>query len=192
MEPQKDTTQKPITIEQLLRLKRLEKPDDHFWERFDDQLHRRMLRTLVNSEPSSIGARFSWLRMRWLQAGVTVACAIAIFGFFIAYPAWNDTSAKSANALASQVDDLDVNAASIASQQVPSSNASSIVVAVERMDFGIGQVANAKPSAEGSFSRDFAASAVRVAAAMPMDVYRVDYVSDSVFSEQAMHARLVY
>lgn len=38
-------------VEALLRMKRSEKPDAQFWQRFDAELHQRMLRTLVQKEP---------------------------------------------------------------------------------------------------------------------------------------------
>ena len=40
-----------IKIEDLLRLKRSERPDDAFWSDFDRELHHRMLQTLVKKEP---------------------------------------------------------------------------------------------------------------------------------------------
>ena len=40
-----------IKIEELLRLKRHEKPDDAFWGQFDRELHQRMLHTLVKKDP---------------------------------------------------------------------------------------------------------------------------------------------
>lgn len=40
-----------INVEDLLRLKRSEKPDSAFWDQFDRELHQRMLQTLVKKEP---------------------------------------------------------------------------------------------------------------------------------------------
>ncbi|MFP4165795.1 MAG: hypothetical protein ACLFUF_01355 [Opitutales bacterium] len=38
-------------VEELLRLKRHEKPDAAFWNRFEGELHQRMLQTLVKKDP---------------------------------------------------------------------------------------------------------------------------------------------
>ena len=40
-----------IKIEDLLRLKRSERPEDAFWNEFDRELHHRMLQALVKKEP---------------------------------------------------------------------------------------------------------------------------------------------
>ncbi|MDQ8195528.1 hypothetical protein QEH59_13935 [Coraliomargarita sp. SDUM461004] len=42
---------KEVKVEDLLRLKRQEKPDDAFWNAFDCELHQRMLQTLVKKDP---------------------------------------------------------------------------------------------------------------------------------------------
>jgi hypothetical protein len=39
---------KDVTVEQLLRLKKAERPDAEFWEGFDRQMQQRVLQTLVN------------------------------------------------------------------------------------------------------------------------------------------------
>lgn len=40
-----------VKVEDLLRLKRAERPDDAFWSNFDSELHQRMLQTLVKKDP---------------------------------------------------------------------------------------------------------------------------------------------
>lgn len=42
---------KEVKVEDLLRLKRLERPDQVFWDHFDCELHQRMLQTLVKKDP---------------------------------------------------------------------------------------------------------------------------------------------
>jgi hypothetical protein len=42
---------KEIKVEDLLRLKRAERPDANFWNNFDRELHQRMLQTLVKKDP---------------------------------------------------------------------------------------------------------------------------------------------
>jgi hypothetical protein len=43
--------QKEVKVEDLLRMKRAERPDDAFWNSFDRELHQRMLQTLVKKDP---------------------------------------------------------------------------------------------------------------------------------------------
>lgn len=44
---QQDSVEKPVTVEKLLHLKRLEKPIPAFWDRFDRELKQRQLQTLM-------------------------------------------------------------------------------------------------------------------------------------------------
>ena len=43
--------QSEIKVEDLIRLKRSERPSDQFWNEFDYELHQRMLQTLVKKDP---------------------------------------------------------------------------------------------------------------------------------------------
>ena len=47
----KDLTKKDLQLEELLRFKRAERPDEAYWNRFDRELHQRMLQTLVKKDP---------------------------------------------------------------------------------------------------------------------------------------------
>lgn len=40
-----------VSLEELLRFKRTERPDEVFWEQFDSELHDRMMQTLVKKDP---------------------------------------------------------------------------------------------------------------------------------------------
>lgn len=42
---------KEVKVEDLLRLKRAERPSEAFWNTFDRELHQRMLQTLVKKDP---------------------------------------------------------------------------------------------------------------------------------------------
>jgi len=43
--------EKEVTVEDLLHLKRAERPDEAFWGTFDRELHQRMLQSLVKKDP---------------------------------------------------------------------------------------------------------------------------------------------
>jgi hypothetical protein len=45
------THDKEVKLEELLRLKRAERPSEVFWDTFDCELHQRMLQTLVKKDP---------------------------------------------------------------------------------------------------------------------------------------------
>lgn len=49
-EPKYDSRNK-VSLEELLRFKRAERPDQDFWKEFDGELHQRMMRTLVKKDP---------------------------------------------------------------------------------------------------------------------------------------------
>jgi hypothetical protein len=191
MKADKNSTNQTITLEQLLRLKRTEKPAEVFWDRFDSELHGRMLRTLVNSQTKSMGWS-RWLRMRWLHAGAAAACVV-LFAVFAVDLHWQDevvTTSPTVVALQSGLPEVSQQAATLADSASAIEAESEAMV--ERTDFGIGQVASAKPHSEASFIRDFGANSVRVAVATPIDSYRMDYASDSVFGTQSTRGRLVY
>lgn len=65
-----------VTLEQLLRLKRAEKPDPAFWDAFEQQYHQRRLQELV-LEPAR--ARWTrWIPRRSLAALATTGAAVAL------------------------------------------------------------------------------------------------------------------
>ena len=75
-------TPKP-QLEALLHLKRSEKPDAQFWERFDSELHQRMLQTLVKKEPWYRQSYYAFLRPKvqlFLAASLATAW-VCIFGW---------------------------------------------------------------------------------------------------------------
>jgi len=51
MADQQNDPQKKVSLEELLRVKRSERPDQAFWGQFDRELHQRMLQTLVKKDP---------------------------------------------------------------------------------------------------------------------------------------------
>ncbi len=75
--PEPTKTPRKITLEELLRLKRHERPGSEFWVRFDRELNARVWRALVEPVPttgwwSAIFGR----RARWLAIGLASASAV--------------------------------------------------------------------------------------------------------------------
>ena len=70
-------------LEALLRLKRSENPDAQFWERFDAELHQRMLRTLVKKEPWYRQLYYAFLRPK-----VQLFCAASLATVWVCVFGW--------------------------------------------------------------------------------------------------------
>lgn len=70
----------PIQLEDLLKLKRLERPDGHFWEDFDRKLEAKRLKILIKKEPIGL----QWLKSVWRKhfrlVSAVSAMACAVFG----------------------------------------------------------------------------------------------------------------
>jgi len=83
-----------VTLEQLLRLKRAEKPSEEFWQRFEQDFQRRRLQALLHRESwwhRLLGsmARFSYAAV---PVGVTAVLAIGFMAFHGGLPAGKNGS----------------------------------------------------------------------------------------------------
>jgi len=90
-----DTTnsrQKEVRVEDLLRIKRAERPDDAFWNTFDRELHQRMLQTLVKKDPWYVQI------LRGVSSRIahtaTVGAAAVFLAMMIVRPAFVDSSGQ--------------------------------------------------------------------------------------------------
>jgi len=66
-----------ISVEELLRFKRAERPDQAFWDKFDRELHQRMMQTLVKKDPWPVQI-LRGLSTRLAQTGAIVGVAAAL------------------------------------------------------------------------------------------------------------------
>lgn len=84
-EPTKDSPSK-VSLEELLRFKRAERPDQDFWKEFDSELHHRMMQTLVKKDP------WPMQLMRGLSGKVAqtsaIAAAAAVLALMVIRPAF--------------------------------------------------------------------------------------------------------
>ena len=86
-----------VSIDDLLRLKRSEKPNRQFWDQFDHELHQRMLQTLVKKK--------SWYLQVWNRltsinsltqiAGLTAAAVVV--SLFLIGPSMEPTLVTSSS-----------------------------------------------------------------------------------------------
>jgi hypothetical protein len=73
-----------IELEDLLKLKRHESPNEDFWKQFDQDFERRRLQALLSEESDSVNERsFAWIGKLFAGgAGLAAASAVVVlFGF---------------------------------------------------------------------------------------------------------------
>lgn len=83
--PENKSREKPtVTLEQLLHVKRSERPEQSFWEEFDRELRRRQLATVVNNRPwySRFAETSMWVLRRSAPFGAAAAALAAGFVIF--------------------------------------------------------------------------------------------------------------
>jgi hypothetical protein len=73
----KDTNKK-ITVEDLLRLKRTERPPQEFWAKFDAEIRAKQLSAIVSKRPWWAGLTRSFTLVRSLQLPMGAAAAVAL------------------------------------------------------------------------------------------------------------------
>ncbi len=86
---------KEVKVEDLLRLKRAERPSEAFWNTFDRELHQRMLQTLVKKDPWYVQA-LRGLSGRIAQT-TAVGAAAAFLAMMVVRPVFVNTTAPSSN-----------------------------------------------------------------------------------------------
>lgn len=76
-----DSNKRPVTLEDILRLKRAERPPAEFWEHFDRELRAKQLAALVNKRPwwRAAPALFAGFSRYQLPLGATAILAVTFF-----------------------------------------------------------------------------------------------------------------
>jgi hypothetical protein len=69
---------KPVTVEQLLQLKKSERPEPEFWAKFERELESKRLRALVQPETLAVRA-LRWMRRAAFVAVPLTATAAVVF-----------------------------------------------------------------------------------------------------------------
>lgn len=73
---------RPVTLEQLLHVKRSERPEPEFWDRFERELHQKQLLALVQATPWYLRVGQIVGRLARRSAPVTAAAAAVAAGYF--------------------------------------------------------------------------------------------------------------
>lgn len=105
--------QRPVTLEDLLRLKRTERPSAEFWNQFDRELRAKQLAAIVEKRPwwRRLPAAFAGFSRYHLPLGATAVLALTVFSVreyhgtapHVAAPVASETVAVSALPTASAV-----------------------------------------------------------------------------------------
>lgn len=174
--------QTEISVEDLLRLKRSERPSDQFWNEFDRELHQRMLQTLVKKDPwyLQVVRGFSG---RILQS-TAIAAAAAVVAMVVVRPAFQPTT----------------RAVHVAQISTPESFGAPIEVAVTELslaeatslpDYQTDVISADEASSDVNFVRDFGMESMQVAS-YDASVYSTDLPQARVSFASAGVASLVY
>ena len=98
--------EKEVKVEELLRLKRAERPGQVFWNTFDRELHQRMLQTLVKKDPWYVQV------LRGVSGRIAQTAAVGAAAVFLALmvmrPALVDSTRANGANLALQKNALDL------------------------------------------------------------------------------------
>ena len=98
--------EKEVKVEELLRLKRAERPGEVFWNSFDRELHQRMLQTLVKKDPWYVQV-LRGVSGRIAQTAA-VGAAAAFLALMVMRPALVDSTRANGANLALQKNALDL------------------------------------------------------------------------------------
>ncbi len=151
-----DEAHNEIKVEDLLRLKRAERPDDAFWGEFDRELHQRMLQTLVKKDPWHVQL-LRGLSGRFAQSAA-VASAAAFIAMMVVRPAFVATAGSSDVRVAENAASASVSApVEVAMAELDfGSTGSGASERVSKHDYRIDSISADKASRDSGFTRDFA------------------------------------
>lgn len=141
-------SQKQVKVEDLLRFKRAERPDDAFWGEFDRELHQRMLQTLVKKDPLHLQI---WRTLSGrLTQSIGVACAAAFLALMVVRPVFIGTGTAAVSV--AQVDQVAL--VQTADVEVAMSDLEVSVIDADH-DYSIEGISANVESSDESFTREF-------------------------------------
>ena len=174
--------QADIKLENLLRLKRFERPSDQFWNEFDRELHQRMLQTLVKKDPWYLQVMHVFSG-RILQS-TAIAVAAVLVAMIVVRPAFQSTKLPIAVAQAPADDEFNASIA-IAMTELTLAEATSLP------NYDSDVISAEATSDEVNFVRDFGMEQMRVAS-YDATAYSTDSAQARVAFASAGVASLVY
>ncbi len=99
-------SKRPVTIEDLLRLKRAERPSSEFWSEFDQELRAKQLAALVGKRPwwRSLPRAFHGLGRYHLPLGATAVLAVTLLSIRDYHPVLPNASTATVDGTALRAD----------------------------------------------------------------------------------------
>ena len=174
-----------VKLEDLLRLKRGERPDDAFWNTFDRELHQRMLQTLVKKDPWYVQL------MRGVSGRIAqttaVGAAAAFLAMMVVRPAFVDSTLPGGSPSVASV-------ASVVQQPVEAIAQSPVEVTMTDFeasmtrDYQIEAISADNASSDLGYTKDYTHDTFEVAA-YDRDAYMTDTAS---FAGTGLATGLVY
>jgi hypothetical protein len=162
-----EDSRKEVKVEDLLRLKRAERPDEAFWGDFDRELHQRMLQTLVKKDPVHLQV-WRALSGRLVQS-IGVACAAAFLALMVVRPVFISTAPSPVSV--AQVQGTVTEIAATAPVEVAMAELDVPSIEAAR-DYRIEGITADVESSDSSFTRDFGMEGFQLAS------LGVDFSSD--------------
>ncbi|MFT5827000.1 MAG: hypothetical protein ACI8ZW_002517, partial [Yoonia sp.] len=174
-----------INLEDLLRLKRSERPTAEFWNDFDRDLHQRMLQTLVKKDPWYLQVLRGFSGR--ISQSIAVAAAAAVVALVVLRPAFQPVVAPASVAIAQ--------APVVVAAQAPVVEAVHAPVAVAMAQLSLAELAdlNSVPNYHADvISADEAADDVNFVRDFGMESMQVASYEASAYSVDAANARVSF
>ena len=163
-----------VNLEDLLRLKRSERPSDQFWNEFDRELHQRMLQTLVKKDPWYLQV-MRGLSGRVLQS-TAVAAAAAVIAMVVVRPAFQPIAQP----------------ISVAIAQAPSVEAISAPIEVAVTELTLAEAASMPDYHTDAISAEESSSDVNFVRDFGMETMQVASYDASAYSTDSPQARVTF
>lgn len=189
MAAQPNTPETEIKVEDLLRLKRSERPDEQFWNQFDRELHQRMLSTLVKKDPWYTQV-LRGLTGRTAQVGFVATAAAALAVMVVVQPSSVGIEGGPDTQLASAQPVLPATAPVVATEK-DSSRVLAAATATKQMDYSIDSISAREATSAGVYQHEFDLDRIEVAA-LDRSAYTADDAASSSFRSTATMASLAF
>jgi len=195
MPDQKNEPQQKVTLEELLKVKRSERPDQAFWGQFDRELHQRMMQTLVKKDPWYVQVLRAFQGRIAQTATISGLAALLLltFGRSLIVQTTGSTEMGSDAVAQSSVESVEsANHSSPASlPTAPVATESFASLQSTSHDYGMVAISGPEQVAEKGFKRDFALESLQVAQTDRAD-YSGDVAASSLSFVSTGVASLVY
>lgn len=180
--------QAEINLEDLLRLKRSERPSDQFWNEFDQELHQRMLQTLVKKDPWYLQLMRGFSG-RILQ-NTALAAAAVVIGVVLVRPAFQPM-ASSTGAIAMDSAAVVPSGNTAMAGLMYGSDLDAVASELSMTDYYADAMSVGTNSDDVNFIRDFEMESMQVAS-YDASVYMTESAQARVSFASAGVASLVY